>query len=77
MYGVKIYKDDFLNKATIEKVRILPYFGASVKKNIYKLSCVSMYNNSFCYHVSVHETEKDAISKMMGFSCGTWKEVIE
>lgn len=74
MYGVKTYRDDFYNKATIEKVYILPYFGAKHEEKAYKLSCFSTYNEGFCYYVSVCETEEKAVAEMMKFSCGTWKE---
>lgn len=40
----------------------------------YKLSCFSMYDGGFCYHVSIYETEEEAIAEMMKLSCGTWKE---
>lgn len=74
MYGVKTYRDDFHNKATIKKVYILPYFGAKHEEKAYKLSCFSMYDDGFCYHVSIYETEEKAIAEMMKLSCGTWKE---
>lgn len=71
----KIYKDNFGNTATIEGVMIFPYKGARKKENGFRLSIKSDYDNNFLYHVSVHETEKEAELKMREFSCNTWKEI--
>lgn len=50
---------------------ISPYKGARKKENGFRLSIKSDYDNNFLYHVSVHETEKEAELKMREFSCNT------
>ena len=69
---MKIYKDKFHNTAIIEKVSILPYYGAERKQNGFRLVLKSDYDNEFIYHVSVHETFADAYKQMNCFSCGEW-----
>ena len=71
---MKIYYDDFGNKATIDLVKILPYKGASRKTNGYRLTLSAMYDNDFVYHVSIYESLRDAENKMRTFSCGEWEE---
>lgn len=70
-----IYKDYFGNTAKIEKVYILPYKGAQTKESNFRLLITADYENDFLYFVSVYETEKDALKKLEGFSCGTFKKV--
>lgn len=70
-----IYKDDFGNTAKIEKVKLFAYRGATEKENGFRLWITSDYDSGFLYHVSVYETEKDALKKLESFSCGTFKKV--
>ena len=70
-----IYKDEFGNTAKIEKVYILPYKGAQTKVNSFRLLITADYEDNFLYFVAVYETEKDALKKLEGFSCGTFKKV--
>ena len=70
-----IYKDDFGNTAKIEKSLIYPYNGATKKKEGFRLWITADYDNNFLYHVSVHETGKDALKKLESFSCGTFKKL--
>jgi len=72
---MNIYKDDFGNTAMIDNVTILPYKGASKRENSFKLIIKADYDNDFIYHVSVYETEKDALNKLQEFSCGTFQEI--
>ena len=71
---MKIYFDNFGNKAEIEKVKILPYNGADKKVNGYRLTLSAMYDDDFVYHVSVHESLAEAENKMRTFSCKEWEE---
>lgn len=70
-----IYKDDFGNTAKIEQVKLFAYRGATEKTNSFRLWITADYDGGFLYHVSVHETEKDALKKLESFSCGTFKKV--
>lgn len=70
-----IYKDDFGNTAKIERVKLFAYCGATKKENGFRLWITANYDSYFLYHVSVHETEKDALKKLESFSCGTFKKV--
>jgi hypothetical protein len=47
----------------------------SNEKNGFRLWITADYDGDFLYHVSVHETEKDALKKLKSFSCGTFKKV--
>lgn len=71
---MKIYKDKFGNTAKIEKIKISPYKGAT-RKNSFRLWISADYENNLIYHVSIHETEKDVLNKLQGFSCGTFQKV--
>lgn len=71
---MKIYKDDFGNTAIIEEVEILAYKGAQHRNKGFRLKITADYDNGFLYHVSVHETEADALHKLEVFSLGTFKE---
>lgn len=70
---VWIFGDSFGNTAKIEEVEILPYKGAEKKQKGYRLSLTADYDNGFLYHVSVHETEAEAMAEMRKYSCDTWK----
>lgn len=70
-----IYKDDFGNTAKIEQVKIFAYRGAMEKTNSFRLSITADDNGDFLYHVSVYETEKEALKKLESFSCGTFKKI--
>ena len=72
---MKVYCDIFGNRATIEKVKLLPCKGAKTKKDAYVLKCYAVYDNNFNYFVSVYETEEAAKDKLKEFSCGTFEEV--
>lgn len=70
----KVYYDDFENKAIIDEVKIYPYAKATEKKKGYRLTLLSLYDNEFIYHVSIHETFEEAHKNMMKTSCATWKQ---
>lgn len=70
-----MYRDNYGNAATIEEVSVLPYKGSPVKERGWRLKVVAEYDNDFCYHISLHPTDDDAIAEMNKMSCGTWKEV--
>lgn len=70
----KVYYDNFENMAHIGEVEIYPYAKAPKKEKAYRLMLVSLYDNNFVYHVSIHESFEEAHEKMMKMSCGTWKE---
>lgn len=74
MEVIKVYFDDFGNKATIEKGMILPYKGSPIKEVAYRLCCFSLYENDLLYYASVFQSIGDAIKKLDNFSCGTFTE---
>lgn len=70
---VGMFKDAFGNTATIEKETIIPYRGATKAELAYKLSLTADYDFDYLYHVSVHDSEEAALSKMKEFSGNTWE----
>lgn len=70
----KVYYDDFENKAVIDEVKVYPYAKAAEKEKCYRLTLLSLYDDEFVYHVSIHESFENAYKDMMKISWGTWKE---
>ena len=70
---MRVYKDAFYNTAVIEEVEIFPYEGANRKKKSYRL--ILRNEEGFVYHVSVHETNKEAVDRLECLSCGTFVEI--
>lgn len=75
MSVIKTLKDDYGNIATIEKMEVLPYKGASKKELCFRLCLMAEYDNNFLYHVSCYETLEETIHKLTEFSVGTFKEI--
>lgn len=67
----------FGNYASIKRYLGYPYMGAPEKTEHFKLSCYALYDNADCYHVSVYETEQEALNALMKISCGEWTETTE
>lgn len=68
----KFFIDDFKNTATITKKRIYPYYGATKKQDAFVLKIQSF--DKMYFHLTVYETEQEAINKLKTFSCGTFKQ---
>jgi hypothetical protein len=70
---MRVLHDNFGNTATLTDVIVLPYKGASERKNGVRLTLTADYDNDFVYHVAVYETEQDALNRLKKISCDTWK----
>ena len=70
---MKVFFDDFDNKAVIKAIKVYPYNGAPEKVEGYELSLYALYDDGYMYHRSIHGTEGDAEYRLSGYSCGTFK----
>lgn len=70
---MKLLHDNFGNTATITEKEILPYKGSKQKEKAFILTLKADYDNNFLYHLSIYETEKEAMNKLKTLSCNTWR----
>ena len=71
---MKIYRDKFGNRAEID-MSIRPAYICGAPEEMWRLSCYAEYNDDYLYHVSVHESQQQALKQMNEFSCGSWEEI--
>lgn len=70
---MKKFRDEYGNTATIKERMIIPFRGSHAIEKAFVLSLSADYDHDFIYHVSVHETEENAMVKLKTMSCDTWK----
>lgn len=70
------YDDNYGNMALISRRMIIPYKDSKRKEEAWILDCYALYDNSFHYHRSIHDSKKVAEEKLSEFSCGTFKKVM-
>ena len=73
---VQVFHDNFKNTAILQKVRVFPYDGCSMRKISYRLIVKSDYDDGFVYFVSVYETKEEALETLGNLSQGTFREYI-
>lgn len=70
----RIFKDDYGNRGTLDVSQRFPYNGSWKKQNAYR---ICLYDaEDYLYHVSVYETEHEAVDSLKPFSCGSFEEVV-
>lgn len=68
------FKDDYHNSARIEPHSGPAYYNGPVVFG-YRLVLSADYDKNTVYHVSMHESIKDAMNVLNSLSCGTFKLV--
>ena len=72
---IKMFRDDYENVATIERIESIPYSGATIRTTLFRLCLIAEYDNDFLYHVSCYETLEETLAELLKCSAGTFKEV--
>lgn len=69
------FYDLFGNAAILDEIKILPYNGTLERSTAHRLRCYANYDGGRLYFLSLYATEREALAKLDGFSCGTFKAV--
>ena len=72
---IKMFRDNYENVATIEKIESIPYSGATIRTTLFRLCIIAEYDNDFVYYVKCYDTLENTLSELSKYSCGTFKEV--